>query len=317
MSDLLTDLIPTNLQQEKEKFFQDFSYNPQLVYVRDFSFDELHYWGEPIPTLTAHAQKMLNEKLQSPPDDEVYVDQKFIQDEIEKFNQRYQLTQPIITEFSEHQVTRCHVNNYHIYFQLPIRYTKEKLADLLRHELETHILRSINQTHQNWGDQKIDGVSFRKTEEGLAGLHTHLFRKNKIIRKSYLTYLAVSIAQQSSFSTVFHTLLTFQVSPATAWNIALRTKRGMADTSQAGGLTKDIAYLEGTISVWNWLMQPKNHAKDLYIGRVGLKDLARVLPFATTDQLKYPYFILDYQEYLANITEIGRVNRFSQLEMKL
>ncbi len=312
MSDLLTDLIPTNFQTEKVKFFQDFSYNPQLTYVRTFTKAELTRWGKPNAELTKHAEKMLKAYVPIT-EQETYVDEEYILQKIELFNQMYHVKEPIIASFSKQQVTKCRVNGNHIYFQLPIRYTASKLADLLRHELETHVLRFLNNQQQDWGAKKIDGISFRKTEEGLAGLHTHLLRKDKVIRKSYLTYLAVSTAQKASFSEVFRVMREQKVSPETSWNIALRTKRGVEDTSQPGGLTKDISYLEGSVLVWQWLMKSGNHAKDLYIGRIGLADLPDFLPMAKKENLVYPHFLDDYEQYISHMDEIGKVNHFDQL----
>ncbi len=312
MSDFLTDLIPTNFQTEKLKFFEDVSYNPQLKYVRTFTKKELTRWGIPSEELTKHSQQMLA-KYQPIQESQNYVTEEYILEKIELFNTNYKLEQPIETSFSKQQVTRCRVNGNHIYFQLPIRYTAAKLGDLLRHELETHVLRFLNNQKQDWGDKKIDGISFRKTEEGLAGLHTHLLRKDKVIRKSYLTYLAVSTAQKASFSEVFQVMRDQKVSAETSWNIALRTKRGIEDTSLPGGLTKDISYLEGSVMVWKWLMNPQNIAKDLYVGRIGLADLQRLLPLAKREGLLYPTFIENNDEYISYMEEIGKVNHFDQL----
>ena len=312
MSDFLTDLIPTNFQTEKLKFFEDFSYNPQLKYIRKFSKLELNRWGKPSEELTLHYKEMLS-KYKPITESKDYVNEAYILKKIELFNKNYDLKQPIEASFSKQQVTRCRVNGNHIYFQLPIRYTASKLGDLLRHELETHVLRFLNNQQQDWGTKKIDGVSFRKTEEGLAGLHTHLLRDDKVIRKSYLTYLAVSTAQKSSFAEVFQIMREQNVSPETAWNIALRTKRGIEDTSLPGGLTKDISYLEGSVMVWKWLMNPKHMVKDLYVGRIGLIDLPKLLPLAKREHLLYPTFIENTDEYISYMEEIGKVNHFNQL----
>lgn len=312
MSDILVDLIPTNLIEEKEKFFADPTRNPQLTYNRDFSTQELTKWGTPDMILTAHSKAMLDQDFPST-SREPNVTQQYIEDEIQFFNQKYPIEKKIVTHFSEEQVTRCRIHENHIYFQLPIGYTHSKLADLFRHELETHLLRFENTKKQTWDQNSIDGISFRKTEEGLANLHTHLTRKDKIFRRSYLTYLAVAISQKGSFVDVFNMMISYKVSKPTAWNIALRTKRGILDTSQPGGLTKDISYLEGSVRVWDWMMNPENNPKDLYVGRVGLVDLPRLLTSADTTDLIIPHFMDNLKEYMNNIKEIGRVNKFDQL----
>lgn len=314
MSDIISQLTPLNLQEEKKKFFADTTYNPQLKYARDFTTEELSIWGKPIPSLVKHSKKML-QFLPHFPVNETYVTQEYVLEKITEFNERYFLPTKMTAIFSENMVTRCRVDKNIIYLQLPVRYTKEKLADLFRHELETHVLRSLNNQQQSWKSSELNGISFRKTEEGLAGLHTHLFREDKHLRKSYTTYLAISVAQSGSFSDVFQTMIQHKVSPQIAWNIALRTKRGITDTSMPGGLTKDISYLEGSVLVWKWLMNPKNNVKNLYIGRIGLADVDKLFPIAKREHLIYPHFIEPYEQYLKNIKEIGEVNSFSSLDL--
>ena len=74
-----------------------------------------------------------------------------------------------------------------------------------------------------------------------------------------------------SFVDLFKNLEKYVDSPIARWKYAVRVKRGLTDTSQAGGLYKDSVYLEGAIEV---LQQRKFlNFKGLMCGKVSLKDL--------------------------------------------
>jgi hypothetical protein len=315
MSDLLTELTPLNLLEEKEKFFNDLSYNPQFRYSRDFTPKELSAWGLPSDALFEHAKRMLETHQMTFTSASEVITQEFMEKTIEDFNSRYQLEEPIVVHFSENQVSRCRINGHHIYFQLPITYTAERFADLCRHELETHVLRRINHEN-NFPDRKINEIEFRRTEEGLAGLHSFLFRKNKVVFKSYHTYSAVWLAQKHSFAEVYGYLKKFNLSDNLAWNITLRTKRGLKDSSQPGGFTKDICYLEGIVEVLRWVLNHPKELDHLYWGRLSIKEMEQVAETQPIFKTLLPSFYTDKNQYILNAQEITEINEFSTLEKK-
>ncbi len=314
MSDIITDTTPLNLLEEKAKFVDDKTYNPQFKYNRSFTAQELTVWGPPQLKYYDHAVRMMTRYPHQRADQPVYVSPTDIEAAVDHFNHEYHLLEPISVEFSADFVTRCRISTKTLFFQLPLHYTQDKFQDLYRHELETHMLRRLNQRQQPWASHfKIDEPNFRRTEEGIASLHTHLLRKDKVFRKSYLTYIAVYLAQQASFTRVYHTLIEYGVSPSTAWNISVRTKRGLEDTSQPGGLTKDICYFEGAVKIWNWILNPENDPHDLYLGRLTVEQLSELKPQAKTENLYYPSFMAHVDEYRNSVQEIGLINEFEQL----
>jgi hypothetical protein len=310
---IISRVNPLNLAEERAKFWQDHSYNPQFEYAKSFADDELYIWGKPQQKyfeyahsmLAKHPVSQLSEKLE-------YVSQEEIETAITAFNQRYHLEEPITVEFTPNLVAKCKIAGMTIHFLTPITYTRTKFEDLIRHELETHILRKINHLRQGWPLALESEQNLRRTEEGLAGLHTHLFRQNKLFSRSFLTYVAAYTAQQASFAEVFQALKKLHVSDVTAWRIAVRTKRGLRDTSQPGGLTKDITYLEGAVLVWQWLLDPQNDPRDLYLGRLGIASIAQHKAQATAVVL-HPEFLENRDVYLDHIAEIGTINEFVQL----
>jgi hypothetical protein len=312
MSDLLTDLIPLNLLQEKEKFFADPTYNPQFKYIRQFEPRELIQWGVPIEELFIHSTEMLA-KYPTPISSGEPINREYIENVIHEFNQKYKLEHPLQTHFSENQVSRCRISNSDIYFQLPIRFTAEKFADLCRHELETHAFRRLNH-EKNFPGRPIEEENFRRTEEGLAGLHSFLFRENKIIHRSYRSYYAIYLAQNSSFAEVFAKLLELRISPQLAWSITVRCKRGFEDTSLPGAFTKDICYLEGAVKIWQWLQTHSQEIEKLYIGRLNLAEIDLLADEVDLSQILLPTFFADRDNYLYNMNKIATVNEFEKMK---
>ncbi|HYD35869.1 MAG TPA: tyrosine/phenylalanine carboxypeptidase domain-containing protein [Vitreimonas sp.] len=313
MSNIISDVNPVNLLSEKQKFFADTSYNPQFEYKRAINPDQLIQWGLPLPAYVKHAQQMLLKHPNKIPAHSDTVTEAEILTAVSDFNAAHRLEHPLEVVFSASSASRCQVTTKKITFQLPITYSRTHFKDLCRHELETHILRRLNHAQQPWGPQDFPDPEFRKTEEGLAGLHTFLFRTDKIITRSYLTYTAVALAQKLSFSEVFHQLLPYGISRQQAWRLAVRTKRGLSDTAQAGGLSKDICYFEGMVEVWQWLKNQEHDPKDLYLGRLGLDQIEAMKPQAVTTGLRYPSFFADLEQYRHLINEIGAVNNFENL----
>lgn len=310
---IISKVNPVNIAEERAKFWQDQTYNPQFEYANAFSSDDLYIWGKPSSKFYEHALYMLEQYPVPKQDENVeYVTEQEIQDAVDRFNQRYNLDEKITVEFSPTLVSKCKVVGMSLLFLTPITYTRAKFEDLLRHELETHLLRKINHHRQGWKLPLTPEKDLRRTEEGLAGLHTHLFRSNKLFTRSYLTYIAAYTAQHGSFVDVFNQLKKCNVTNQSAWRIAVRTKRGLRDTSQPGGLTKDITYFEGAVLVWQWLQNPHHQPQDLYLGRLSVdqidefKNQAPAKPYL-------PSFMDDLSIYQQHITEIGEINEFTKL----
>lgn len=319
---ILNDVKPLNLQEERAKFFADTTYNPQFTYAKPIDQSLLQIWGEPKTVIYEHALKMMDYwnkvgKNATPKTFSPKVTKEFIEQEVRNFNERYNLAEPVITEFSYETVARCMLKNNILLMRANLEYTENTFRDVLRHELETHYLRKYNNKLQPWASQKFADQIFRRTEEGLASLHTFLLRQKKLLYKSYRMYIATYYAQNASFAQIFKKMIELEVSPEISFLLALRTKRGLEDTSQPGGFTKDITYLEGSIAVWKWLMDTSHDPHDLYLGRISLEQIPELKPQAVTTGLMYPSFFQDMTQYHQHIAEIGEINQFDQLLQQL
>ncbi len=147
---------------------------------------------------------------------------------------------------------------------------------LIVHELQTHVFRMENSMLQKYKIFQIGFPHYLETEEGLAAYNEeqaeHLHH-NKI-KKTYAgRVLAVSLALEKEFSDVFAELRKY-FSEEDAWRLTLRTKRGLHDTSETGGFTKDYIYLNGKLKVKNFIERNKNDGiSEIYRGKVGLDHL--------------------------------------------
>lgn len=313
---LLNDIQPLNLLEEKARFFLDFNYNPQFVYRREFEPAELLKWGVPNQKLVDICLERM--KDYQPPEQykqEDYVTKSYIIEYLERFKSGLRPNIDFTYLFSNTFHARCTITKNKIIFREPIEYNQKEFEDLMRHELETHFLRRYNHALQPWSDIDFPEEEIRTTEEGLATLHTYLFRDEKHMYKPYINYLATHFAQQYSFSDTFKALKTFGLKNNKAWSTTLRVKRGLTDTSTKGGLTKDMCYLTGAIKVWHWLQQPQHSVYDLYAGRITVEAVDSLKPTAITKGLVFPEFIKDQSVYLKAIADIGTSNSFKETDI--
>ncbi|MGD9129739.1 MAG: DUF1704 domain-containing protein [Candidatus Woesebacteria bacterium] len=309
----ISDLTPVNIQEERKKFFSDFSYNPQFKYKKAIDRKILTYYGLPKKHIFLHSKKMLQ---QYP----VPLKSKQVETSTEEVNKLiktvfYQLgLKQIPIYYSPKYIGQAKLGSKGLYFQTPILLSKEKIIGKINHEIETHYLRRYNHDKQKLG-KMAETPSFRKTEEGIATLHNYLFRKEKIMHKSYYHYYASYLARTQSFSRIFAALKKFNLNENFIWNIVVKKKRGLKDTSQAGGFTKDITYLEGAVLVWDWLINKANDPHLLYLGRLSLKQINQIKNEIQIKDKKiiYPTFFKDIKKYLQEIKQIGNLNQFNNL----
>lgn len=150
------------------------------------------------------------------------------------------------------------------------------LKRLIVHEIGTHALRAENGYTQKFTIFRRGFPGYMGTEEGLAVMNEEIHGVlNKRTLKVYAgRVIAVNMSLSHSFSDVFKYLTKF-FDERTAWRITLRAKRGIADTSKPGGLTKDFLYLDGYYKVKKYL-EKGNDITKLYHGKIGIEHVALV-----------------------------------------
>lgn len=103
----------------------------------------------------------------------------------------------------------------------------------------THYLRGVNNARQPWhnseGRLQYGLRPANPTEEGLASLHSVLFRKQPFLWRAALLYYTIYRAAHLSFRQLFQDLARYVQDTDVRWEYCVRAKRGQTDTSLPGG----------------------------------------------------------------------------------
>ncbi len=150
-------------------------------------------------------------------------------------------------------------------------FSENDVKRLMIHEIGTHVTRFENGKKQKHKMFSFGFPGYLDTEEGLAAYNEYRagLLSPKILRMYAGRVLANDMALKSSFSVVYNTLLE-HFTRYDAWTLALRSKRGLSDTSKKGGFTKDHLYLKGFLKVKDFA-EKGGDMKKLYTGKIGVE----------------------------------------------
>jgi hypothetical protein len=313
----VSDIIPINYNEEKAKFFADNFYNPQFEYKIEIPKKKFLQHGGTSKKYEKLAENILEKTYfgRNDKDLEMMEGRKVSQAEAEKtiktFLHMYGLHKRFQVRWSSSFVARTSITHNTIKLRLPCEFRKESLMGMLYHEVGTHAVRRINHEKQPWyGDSKKYGfTNYLKTEEGLAILHSLIPRSYKSAHNAAIRYLAVAKAQSSSFVEVWNSLGKYIQDPDKRWRVAYREKRGIEDTSQPGGYSKDLVYFEGMVDVYRWLLKNDFNIEKLYFGKIAMEEVDKVFSLNPNFKPELPlFFSLDRNKYMEEIKKIGEVN---------
>ena len=111
-----------------------------------------------------------------------------------------------------------------------------------------------------------------------------------------------------SFQELFKDLEKYVDNPKLRYRYVLRVKRGLADTSQPGGLYKDQVYLTGALK----LLELRNEVdwQMFYSAKLNIEDLKRkqIKKHLKKDGLVLPNFVKDVNEYISCLDVIAKHN---------
>ncbi|OCT82447.1 hypothetical protein XELAEV_18024977mg [Xenopus laevis] len=202
--------------------------------------------------------------------------------------------------------------------------TQHWLEGMLWHEIGTHYLCGVNDARQPWhGSEGRKRFSLRPanpTEEGLANLHSVLFRNNPYLWRAALLYFAVSRAANSSFCELFQDLQQFVQDPTVRWEYCVRVKHGQQDTGQTGKkplscFSKDQVYFDGKLCLLH-----HRHTIDFRLltwkGIVSNEDAEELKKFAELDNTHIPHFLQDLEKYHHPLQHIMETNQLTDEELQ-
>ncbi|XP_058702374.1 microtubule-associated tyrosine carboxypeptidase 1 isoform X1 [Poecile atricapillus] len=193
------------------------------------------------------------------------------------------------------------------------------LEGMLRHEIGTHYIRGVNNTRQPWhsseGRKQYSLKPANPTEEGLASLHSVLFRKQPFLWRAALLYYTIERASRLSFSALFQDLEQYVQDASVRWEYCVRAKRGQTDTSQPGCFSKDQVYLDGILRILRH-RQTIDFPLLAALGKVSYEDVNRLKKFGVLEKARIPHFMQDLERYMKQLDHIVTTNGLNEEELE-
>ncbi|KAM3828783.1 microtubule-associated tyrosine carboxypeptidase 1 isoform 2-T5 [Vipera latastei] len=280
---LLVALRPANLEAEREQFFRSsFAYNPQFEY------------GESVPEVV-----------------------------LDKYREASgQFLLQVVVQLTEDLLSQAvmMVENSRPTLAINLSGARQNwLEGMLRHEIGTHYIRGVNNASQPWhsseGRKQYCLKPANPTEEGLASLHSVLFRKQPFLWRAALLYYTVCQAGRMSFCELFQDLGRFVQDAGVRWEYCVRAKRGQADTSLPGCFSKDQVYLEGILQILRH-RQTIDFRLLAALGKVSYEDVDHLKKYGVLEKARIPHFMQDLERYMQQLNHIVATNCLSDEELK-
>lgn len=318
---LISRLTPTNLQIEKEKFLADTSYNPQFEYENTFDQETLQKYGHVKNWYLEKAKQIVEESFSAGQtesdlvaEEGGFVTHAEVDTTTKHYLRAHNLQDIYSIVWSASFISRATISKHQIRYRTTATFRSDDLIGMLNHEIGTHAIRRFNQHNQIWnGKKKKYGFkSYLKTEEGMAVLHALLALKNKRPYKAAIRYLAVNFAREHSFAELWDFVGNYIQDQETRWMVTIRQKRGLTDTSQPGGFTKDLVYFEGFVDICRWLVEHNFDMRGLYYGKIHMDDVAKARDFNPNYEPLLPIFYSrDPEKYADSVRTIMETNGIS------
>jgi uncharacterized protein (TIGR02421 family) len=150
-------------------------------------------------------------------------------------------------------------------------FAPQEVKRLLVHEIDVHAVRIHNGSCFPWGIFSMGTAGYREAEEGLAVHFEHMSDNLYPFQEKIYAgrCLAVYLSLTAGFAEVFEELLEY-FDEETAYTIVARVKRGLADTSRSGALTKEFHYFTGPNRVRSYL-NAKGNLEMLMGGKIAFR----------------------------------------------
>ncbi|XP_027683976.1 uncharacterized protein KIAA0895 homolog isoform X1 [Chelonia mydas] len=328
---ILTAIKPSNVEKEKIKFFKsDFTYNPQFEYANPALPNVLAKHSQASNKFLKQSVNIMERTLQKYGSYEKFeqatggslLPKSRIWNHVRKYMVKEGCLGEIVVHLTEDLLSRASMTVVNGRPTLTINVSTARehwLEGMLRHEIGTHYFRGINNNSQPWcnwnGRKKLGLKPINPTEEGLASIHSVLFRKDPFLWRAALLYYTVYQASQMSFSQLFQDVGRFVKDPNTRWDYCVRAKRGWTDTSQPGCFSKDQVYLDGILQILRYRESIDFHLL-MALGKVSYEDVDHLKEFAVIENVRVPHFLQDHVRYMEHLEKIMEVNELTDQELQ-
>ncbi|KAM3858051.1 putative tyrosine carboxypeptidase MATCAP2 [Diretmus argenteus] len=329
---ILSAIKPSNVEKEKVKFFKsDFNYNPQFEYSNPVSPLVLARHSNASDRFLTQAVRIMELALQKYGSYEAFeqatggnlLTKSRIWYNVKKYMEKEGCVGEIVVHVTDNLLSRASMTVVNGRPTLTINMSTARehwLEGMLRHEIGTHYFRGINNSHQPWssgvGRKKHNLKPLNPTEEGLASIHSVLFRKDPTLWRAALLYYTVYRASQMSFSQLFHDLGRFVQDPNTRWDYCVRAKRGQSNTAQPGCFSKDQVYMDGILKILRY-RDKIDFPMLTALGKVSFEDADRLKGLVQMENVRIPHFLQDQACYAAQLQKIMEVNQLTDEELRV
>lgn len=322
-------IVPTNLAEEKEKFFEckDRSYNPQFKYkykIKKIPFSKPHKkykdkaikilelakadFGGQKEYLGSFGEKISVEEFQEEFDS--YIKELKVEKEIKLTIKKSYTPAPYFKSRSD--VTEKH----EVVIGLPIKYRKERVRAFLDHEVGVHFLRTYNEYYQPWFRKRkeYDLYEFITSEEGMGAI-VELVEEVRLKKRKPYMYLAAAYyyaacrANELSFCELFKEMMKYMDFEPTCFSMCYRVKRGLKDTAEPGSMARDQMYFLGAVNILK--SRKILNFKAFMSGKLSLADTIRLDTKKTIeiDRVKMPKYLKDEQFFKQALEKIIESNQ--------
>ncbi|XP_069469356.1 putative tyrosine carboxypeptidase MATCAP2 [Ambystoma mexicanum] len=328
---ILNAIRPSNLEKEKIKFFKsDFTYNPMFEYSNPALPNVLAKYSRASDRFLKQAINIMDRALEKYGSYETFeqttggnlLPKPRIWYQVRKYMEKEGCLGEIVVQLSEDLLSRASMTVVNGRPTLTINVSTARehwLEGMLRHEIGTHYFRGMNNSQQPWSNgngRKIFGLKpLNPTEEGLASIHSVLFRKDPFLWRAALLYYTVYQASRMSFSELFQDVGKFVKDQNTRWDYCVRAKRGWTDTSQPGCFSKDQVYLNGILQILRH-RETIDFSLLTALGKISYEDVDRLKPHGMVQNARIPYFLQDRTRYMQYLQKIMEVNDLSDAELQ-
>lgn len=171
------------------------------------------------------------------------------------------------------------------------KFSENNIKRYIYHEIKTHVFRAENGKMQPFLIFKDGFPDYISTEEGLALNIENMngLLKPVDIKRYSARVIAASYSVNLSFYDIFDEIVKY-FPPADAFTIVQRVKRGIIDTGNPGGHTKDFVYMDGFQKVGSFLKEG-NSIEILFTGKIGLEDVDQVQELIDQGILTKPKYL--------------------------
>lgn len=249
----------------------------QSIGTAEFTQRSRELYGFPDEQTLSAAREMLKQRPKKFPIDRETVDAVGASEEFKKVFQKYGLKKWKCTLRDDLVSDALASKSHTLFVRSGAKWSPERLRATIAHEIETHILRAENGKSQPYQIFARGLADYLETEEGLA-----IYNQMQVLKKAHekeywpvISFLAVEYAATHSFREVYDFVREQGFGDERAWKTAVKVKRGLANTAESGGFTKEHTYFSGAQKI-KAFVDNGGDLKKLYVGKIRVEDVEQV-----------------------------------------